>query len=55
MCCRSVGCGMAMLMLSPMQSDTRNSTAARTVVICVYDAAGHVIETHEQAADFREP
>jgi hypothetical protein len=25
------------------------------VVVRVYDAAGNVIETHEQAGDFREP
>ena len=24
-------------------------------VICVYDDAGNVIETHERAGDFREP
>jgi len=24
-------------------------------VICVYDAAGKVIETHEHAGDFKEP
>jgi len=27
---------------------------SRRAVICVYDAAGNVIETHEHAGDFKE-
>ena len=45
---------MAMLMLSPTQLDTCSISAGR-IVIRVYDEAGHVIETHEHAGDFKEP
>jgi len=48
MLCHSVGCGTA----SQTRSATQSSTQIIAVdhiraVICVYDAAGNVIETHE--------
>jgi hypothetical protein len=38
-----------------MQSDTAKSySRSLDAVICVYDEAGNVIETHEQAGEFKE-
>jgi len=46
---------MAILTLSPTQSDTQRITArSHDAVIRVYDAADNVIETHEHAGDFKE-
>jgi len=41
-------------MWSAMQSDTRNITAARTMLIRVYDDARNAMETHEHKGDFKE-
>jgi hypothetical protein len=38
-----------------MQSATPDFSAARDVVICVYDEADNVIETHRQTGEFKEP
>jgi hypothetical protein len=41
---------------SAMQPATQGFSAVHTMpVIRVYDAAGNVIETHQQAGDFNEP
>jgi hypothetical protein len=50
----SIACGTACQRQSLMQSTTPSLTAGRMVVIHVYDAAGKLIERHEQAGDFRE-
>jgi hypothetical protein len=43
---------MAMLMLSPMQSDTPvHRSRSHDAVIRVYDDAGNVIETHDHKGD----
>ena len=55
MLCHSVGSCMAILTLSPTQSDTQRITArSHDAVIRVYDAADNVIETHEHKGDFKE-
>jgi hypothetical protein len=47
---------MVMLMLSRMQSGyAKFYSRSQHAVIRVYDEAGNVIETHEQAGEFREP
>jgi hypothetical protein len=50
-CCHLAGSGMAGPMQSAMQTFYSRSHHA---VIRVYDDAGNVIETHEQAGDFKE-
>jgi hypothetical protein len=53
--CHSVGCATAILTQLRPQSTTQGFTAVHTMlVIRVYDEAGNVIETHEQAGDFKE-
>jgi hypothetical protein len=40
----------------PKTNDAANPTGrSHDAVIRVYDAAGNVIETHEQAGEFKEP
>jgi len=39
----------------PMQSATQSSSRSHDAVIRVFDDAGNVIETHEQAGEFQEP
>src|SRR6516164_2442012 len=34
---------------------TKHYSRSHDAVICVYDAAGNVIETHEHKRDFKEP
>jgi hypothetical protein len=55
MCYLSVACGMAILMLSRMQSDYAEFySRSHDAVVRVYDAVGNVIETHEHAGEFKE-
>jgi hypothetical protein len=42
-------------MQSAMQSATQSSSRSHDAVIRVFDDAGNVIETHEQAGEFQEP
>jgi hypothetical protein len=53
--CLSVGCGMATRMLPAMLSaNAEHYSRSHDAVICVYDSAGNVIETHEHKGDFKE-
>jgi hypothetical protein len=53
--CHSVGCGMPGQTQSAMQSTTQKfRSRSHEAVIRVYDAAGSVIETHEQTGEFKE-
>jgi hypothetical protein len=46
---------MASQTQSAMQSATQFYSQSHDAVIRVYDAAGNVVETHEQAGDSKEP
>ena len=46
MCCHSIGCGSG--------EPNAVANAAHDALICVYDAAGKVIETHKHTGDFKE-
>jgi hypothetical protein len=47
MCCHSDGCGNAI-------GYAMHSSRSHDAVICVYDADGNVIETHDYAGRFKE-
>jgi hypothetical protein len=51
--CHSVACGTASQMRSAIDY-AKFYSRSRDAVIRVYDDAGNVIETHEQAGDFKE-
>jgi len=54
--CHLVRCGTVILMQSATQSAiAKFFSRSHDAVIRGYDAAGNVIETHEQAGEFNEP
>jgi hypothetical protein len=56
MCCHSVGCGNdGSNAISNAIGYVKHRSRSDNAVIRVYDEVGNVIETHEQAGDFKEP
>jgi hypothetical protein len=55
MCCHSVTCGMPSRMQPATQIGyAKYRSRSHRAVIRVYDETGNVIETHEQAGEFKE-
>jgi hypothetical protein len=56
MCCHTVRCGMASRTQSPSAIGyAKFRSRIKQCWVRVYDEADNVIETHEQAGDFKEP